>query len=56
MAHFINDDCIKCGACAGACPTACIKEGEKTYVVNESECVDCGTCEAECPTGAIQMK
>ena len=24
MAHVINDNCVKCGACADACPIGCI--------------------------------
>lgn len=53
MAHKISDQCVKCGACAEQCPTACIKEGDAKYEVNADECIDCGACESACPTGAI---
>lgn len=54
MAHKISDDCIKCGACAGTCPTSAITEGDKKYEVDAGKCVDCGACEGACPTGAIK--
>jgi len=52
MAYQINDECISCGACAGACPVGCISEGDSKYVIDESACVDCGTCAGACPVGA----
>ena len=54
MALKINDECVACGACAGACPTGAIAEGDGKYEINADECVDCGTCAAQCPTGAIE--
>ena len=56
MAHKITDECISCGACAGACPVAAISEGDGKYVVDAGACIDCGACEGECPTGAIKAE
>ncbi len=56
MAHFINDDCVMCGACADTCPVAAIAEGDGKYVIDADACVDCGACEGACPTGAIQAE
>ena len=51
MAYKINESCISCGACAGACPMNCIAAGEK-YVIDAATCIDCGTCAGVCPVGA----
>ena len=40
MAFKINDECVACGACAGACPTGAIAEGDGKYEINADECVD----------------
>lgn len=52
MAYKISDACIKCGACAAACPMSCISEGESKYVIDPSKCISCGTCASVCPVGA----
>ena len=36
MAYIINDDCVMCGSCAGACPSEAISEGDGKYVINHS--------------------
>ncbi len=53
MAYQIGDACVKCGACAGACPLGIIEEGDDRYVIDADQCISCGTCAGECPTGAI---
>ncbi len=56
MARIISDECIKCGACAGTCPTDAISEGDAKYVIDEEACIDCAACESSCPVGAISEK
>lgn len=53
MAHFIDDECISCGACVGECPVEAISEGDDKYVIDADTCTDCGACVDVCPTSAI---
>ena len=55
MAYKINENCIKCGACAGSCPVSCIDEGDERYVIDKEICIECGTCNAVCPVDAPQL-
>ena len=54
MAYTINDACVSCGTCAGACPVGAIAEGDGKYVIDADLCVDCGTCVGNCPVEAIE--
>ena len=54
MAFKITDECIKCGACADACPVEAIKEGDDKYVIDADTCVSCGSCAEGCPVEAIK--
>ena len=57
MAYKIDPEkCISCGACAGACPVSCIKQGETCYVIDKEQCIECGTCEGVCPVGAPSIE
>ena len=49
MAYFIGEDCVGCGACAGACPLSCIDFRDNKYVIDKVKCVSCGTCAEICP-------
>lgn len=52
MAYAISDDCISCGACAGACPVGAISDGDGKFEINADTCIDCGSCAGACPVGA----
>ncbi|MGN1363075.1 MAG: 4Fe-4S binding protein [Methanobrevibacter sp.] len=49
-----QDDCIKCGACEGTCPSSAIEVGEKQIIF----CDTCGgepKCAEVCPNGALTV-
>ena len=52
MAFKINDNCVKCGACAAECPVSAITEGDDKYVIDADTCIGCGNCAAVCPVSA----
>ncbi len=52
MAYVINDECLKCGACAAECPVEAISEGADKYEINADVCIECGACAGACPVGA----
>lgn len=56
MAYKITDKCINCGACAGACPVACIEQKDDIHVIDASKCIDCGTCQGVCPVEAPEAE
>ena len=54
MSRKINDSCVACGACEGACPVGAISMGDGKFEIDASVCIDCGACEGACPTGSIE--
>lgn len=59
MPHYINEDCINCGACEPECPTSSISQGETIYVIDPNTCNDCKDleegphCVSVCPVDCI---
>jgi NADP-reducing hydrogenase subunit HndC len=50
------DTCTGCGACALACPQACISgEKKKPHIINPDLCIKCGMCKDSCNFGAIMV-
>ncbi len=52
MAYVISDECISRGACADACPTNAISEGDGKFVIDADTCISCGACADVCPVSA----
>ncbi len=55
MAHVINEECIKCGACEAECPVNAISEGAEHYEIDPDTCIDCAACTDVCPVDAISQ-
>ena len=55
MAYKINDGCIGCGACAGACPVGAISEGDGVFVIDESACIEWWSFTGSCTPGSIEL-
>lgn len=58
MAYFISDECVSCGACAGACPLEIIElnDAGSQYQIDADACIECGSCASVCPMSAISVK
>ncbi|MBC8443691.1 MAG: glycyl-radical enzyme activating protein [Deltaproteobacteria bacterium] len=51
---FFCNLCSRCGACADACPNACITMAKGKRVYNPADCDICGGCEDICPNSAVK--
>ena len=49
--------CVRCGICAGYCPTACITVNKSGFPLefDWNYCKGCGICANECPKKALKM-
>ena len=48
-----NHVCLRCGACAGACPSDSIFLHGTFSIEFLPTCTECGLCAIVCPVGAI---
>jgi MauM/NapG family ferredoxin protein len=52
--RFVDDSCVKCKACAKACPMNTISFED--FTSDPGECLQCLTCFSKCPTASIRLK
>ena len=52
---FDRAHCIRCRACAAACPEHCHAFQDGVHHLRRGSCVGCGSCAAVCPTRALTM-
>ena len=48
--------CMRCGACATACPQGVHSVSPACHVLDRSRCAACGRCAAACPARALEIK
>ncbi|MDR1065532.1 MAG: glycyl-radical enzyme activating protein [Oscillospiraceae bacterium] len=48
--------CLKCGACASACPNGAIELISDGLNIDREKCSACGTCVKACVNGALELK
>jgi len=55
MAYQIDEKCVKCSVCAGACPVDAIffDESIKRFQIHHDICTECGTCIDVCAVNAV---
>lgn len=55
LPEWQEENCRKCGQCAGKCPTGAIslRHRESFWAVNAKKCIFCGYCEDACGSKAI---
>lgn len=54
MAHYIEQGCIRCGACVEECPTNSISSAEPIFLIDADTCTDCMVCVPVCPVDVIK--
>lgn len=52
---YDSEKCIRCGACASACPSGCHKMDEKGHTFERTSCNACGKCAASCVADALEL-
>ncbi|MBR1977592.1 4Fe-4S dicluster domain-containing protein [bacterium] len=52
--YQINNNCILCGACEGACLEGAIRKDNEKMHVDDKKCIGCARCTSVCPVSAFE--
>ncbi|MBN1669780.1 MAG: glycyl-radical enzyme activating protein [Kiritimatiellae bacterium] len=52
---FYRDRCVRCGACAKACPNGAHELRDDAHLLHRDRCRACGACAAVCPVRALEL-
>jgi pyruvate formate lyase activating enzyme len=53
--QWLEDRCIGCHTCLGACPNGCLAMAGQGMVIDRERCTGCGTCAEACPANAMEL-
>ncbi len=51
--YQINEKCVSCGACLGACLEGAIQNNNGIISIDEKKCIGCARCAGTCSCGAL---
>ena len=50
-----GERCIRCQACAAACPQGAVSVGDDGVAIDRAHCAQCGACATACPSEALRL-
>jgi len=53
--QWLEDRCIGCETCLGACPNGCLSRTDQGIIIDRKCCAGCGTCAVACPANALEL-
>ena len=53
--QWLEDRCIGCETCLGACPNGCLSRSDQGIAIDRERCAGCGACALACPANALEL-
>ena len=53
--QWLEDRCIGCETCLGACPNGCLTMSGQGVAIDRERCAGCGACAEACPANALEL-
>jgi pyruvate formate lyase activating enzyme len=53
--QWIENRCIGCDTCLGACPNGCLTRTPQGVTIDRARCQGCGACAEACPANALEL-